>query len=135
MYLLDSNAWIAIFRGKSSHLIAEVKRRSQDEIAICPVVIAELWYGACRSLAPHRAGNQALIDGLRTTYFSLPFTDKAATDSAELRAELAAAGLPIGPYDLLIAAIARTHGATLVTHNTAEFARVSGLSIEDWQVS
>ena len=135
MYLLDSNAWIAIFRGKSSHLIAEVKRRPQSEIAICPVVIAELWYGACRSAAPHRAGNQALIDGLRNMYSSLPFNDVAAIDCAELRAELAAVGQPIGPYDLLIAAIARVHSATLVTHNVAEFARVPGLSIEDWQIS
>jgi tRNA(fMet)-specific endonuclease VapC len=34
----------------------------------------------------------------------------------------------------MIAAIARAHGLTLVTHNTAEFSRVPRLAIEDWQV-
>jgi tRNA(fMet)-specific endonuclease VapC len=35
---------------------------------------------------------------------------------------------------LLIAAIAQTHGLTLVTHNTGEFTRVPNLPVEDWQV-
>jgi hypothetical protein len=41
---------------------------------------------------------------------------------------------PIGPNDLQIAAIARANGLTLVTHNVAEFGRVPGLLVEDWQV-
>ena len=43
------------------------------------------------------------------------------------------AGQLIGPNDLLIAATALAHGAILVTHNTAEFSRVPGLLIEDWE--
>ena len=50
-----------------------------------------------------------------------------------IRADLALKGTPIGPYDLMIAAIAVAHGVTLVTHNTAEFSRVVGLNIEDWE--
>jgi len=34
---------------------------------------------------------------------------------------------------MLIAAIALAHSLTLVTHNTAEFSRVPGLAIEDWE--
>jgi tRNA(fMet)-specific endonuclease VapC len=40
----------------------------------------------------------------------------------------------IGGNDMLIAAIARSHNATLVTHNTREFNRVMGLSLEDWEI-
>ena len=37
-----------------------------------------------------------------------------------------------GVNDLMIAAIALTHGLTLVTHNCGEFERVPGLQVEDW---
>lgn len=39
----------------------------------------------------------------------------------------------IGPNDLMIAAIGRATSVTVVTHNTAEFSRVPGLNLEDWQ--
>jgi len=76
-----------------------------------------------------------MVDELSATYGSVPFDDVAALNAAELRAHLAAIGQPIGPYDLLIAAIARTNNLTLVTHNTSEFARVPGLTLADWQTS
>ncbi|MGO8750186.1 MAG: PIN domain-containing protein [Thermoguttaceae bacterium] len=135
MYLLDSNAWIALFRQKSASLLDELRRRPAAEIVLCPVVVCELWYGVCRSDPAYRATNQKLIEDLRARYVSVPLDDAAALDAAELRAYLAARGQPIGPYDLLIAAIARTSGLTLVTRNQAEFSRVPGLKIEDWQGS
>ena len=36
---------------------------------------------------------------------------------------------------ILIATIVLANGCTLVTHNTAEFGRVPGLLIEDWQIA
>lgn len=102
---------------------------------MCSVVLAELWYGAERGDASRRANNYALVDEIEAKYRSLPFDDQAARDYAVVRANLSRAGNPIGPNDTLIAAIARSRGVTLVTHNMAEFSRVSGLSIEDWQTS
>ena len=52
--------------------------------------------------------------------------------AGQLRRALEAAGAPIGPYDLLIAAQALRTGATLVTAKVAEFARIRGLAWEDW---
>ena len=59
--------------------------------------------------------------------------DPAAEAYGRLRAELARRGTPIGPNDLMIAAIALAYALTLVTHNTAEFSRVPGLRLEDWE--
>jgi tRNA(fMet)-specific endonuclease VapC len=71
---------------------------------------------------------------LRHHYISLPFDDPAAEEYARVRAHLANQGTPIGPNDLIIAATALANQLTLVTHNTAEFSRVPGLTLEDWQV-
>lgn len=57
----------------------------------------------------------------------------AALHCAEIRATLEAAGTPIGPIDLLIAAQARSLGATLVTGNGSEFKRVKGLRVLEWK--
>ena len=133
MFLLDSNVWITLFRGKSESLLSELKHRPSSEIVICPVVLSELQYGVCRSAPAYQAANQRLVDELRTTYASVPFDDAAAINAAELRSHLASLGRPIGPYDLLIAAIARTHELTLVTHNMSEFINVPGLMLADWQ--
>jgi tRNA(fMet)-specific endonuclease VapC len=80
------------------------------------------------------AHNLGLLGALRQQFVSVPLDEVAAEESGKIRADLAAKGAPIGPYDLLIAAIARANGLILVTHNTVEFSRVAGLSLEDWQV-
>jgi len=94
-------------------------------------VWAELWFGACNS--QRVVENQARIRELASHVTSLPFDDRAAEHCGEIRALLARQGCPIGPYDLQIAAIARSSGLRLVTHNVSEFSRVPGLSIENWQ--
>ena len=108
MYLLDSNAWIALFREKSAKLLDELKRRPATEIVLCPVVLCELRYGVCRCDPAYRPRNQKLVEELRVRYSSVLLDDTAALDAAELRLTFEARGQTIGPYDLLIAAIART---------------------------
>src|SRR5262249_35006212 len=70
---------------------------------------------------------------LRQQFTSIPFDDQAAEEYGKLRARLTSQGELIGPNDLMSAAIALPSGLTLVTHNTAEFRRVPGLNLEDWQ--
>ena len=53
MFMLDANAWIALFRGQIASLLAEIKRHPATEIVLCSVVLAELQYGVCRSPAEH----------------------------------------------------------------------------------
>ena len=63
---------------------------------------------------------------------TIPFDQISAKHYADIRYDLEATGTPIGPNDLLIAATARARHLTLITHNTNEFRRVTGLAIEDW---
>lgn len=77
--------------------------------------------------------NLAVVRGFAIPFVSLPFDDRSAEEYAKVRADLSAKGALIGPNDLLIAAIALANGLTLMTNNTAEFSRVVGLTLEDWQ--
>ena len=53
----------------------------------------------------------------------------AKRQDAGLHAALIRQGHVIGAHDLLIAATARHHGASLLTDNVAEFSRVPGLKV------
>lgn len=79
-------------------------------------------------------GNLALLEGFFANVDSLPLDDDAAKKYGAIRSELASKGTPIGPNDLMIAAIAIVAGAVVVTHNTREFSRVDGLKIVDWEL-
>lgn len=100
---------------------------------MCSIVKAELSYGVRKSQHPQRSleKQQQFVDH----FVSLPFDDKAAEIYGQIRAELERVGTPIGPNDLMIAAIAVANDVTLVTHNTREFSRVKGLKFEDWELA
>jgi tRNA(fMet)-specific endonuclease VapC len=132
--LLDTNSFIDhLRRGPASKVTAKLAATPPGDVFLCSVVLAELIYGAMHSGAAYHAANLALVAKLRQQFVSLPFDDRAAEEYGIIRERLAALGTPIGPNDLMIAAIALANGMTLVTHNTSEFSRVPGLVIEDWQ--
>ncbi len=62
----------------------------------------------------------------------IPFSEKEAQWAARIRADLEKRGVPIGPFDIMIAGTAMAHQAILVTHNLREFSRIEGLVLEDW---
>lgn len=129
-YLLDTNACIAILKGHPS-VKAHMQACQLEPPWLCSPVKAELWYGIFKSVQQER--NLALLLEFFAFLPSLPFDDRAAEIYGRLRADLMQRGVPIGPNDMLIAAVALAHGMTLVTHNVREFSRVFGLRIEDWQ--
>jgi tRNA(fMet)-specific endonuclease VapC len=122
---------VAFLSGRSRRVLDAFEQKSPEEIAVCSVVKAELHYGALGSRNP--AAALAKVDEFLEPFRSLPFDDPCAAAYGRSRARLAASGLLIGPNDLLIAAIALVHGATLVTHNVREFSRVEDLAYEDWE--
>ena len=90
----------------------------------------ELFYGAEKSAAPER--NLSVVEGFAARLEVLSYDNLAAAHSGQLRAELAKAGTPVGPYDQMIAGHARSLGLILVSNNLREFQRVPGLRVEDW---
>jgi tRNA(fMet)-specific endonuclease VapC len=130
-YLLDTNVCVQYLRGRNLPVLQRLQMTPMQDVQVCSVVKAELYLGALRSAKP--AQNRANVDAFLRPYLSLAFDDAAAEVHALIRHQLETAGTPIGPHDLQIAAIALTNGLTLVTHNTAEFSRVPGLVIEDWE--
>lgn len=110
-----------------------VRRAGIATLYLCSPVWSELWFGACNS--QRVAENQGRIRELVAFVPSLPFDDRAAEHCGEIRALLVRQGRPIGPYDLQIAAIARSAGLCVVTRYVAEFSRVPGLAVENWQAA
>lgn len=133
IHLLDTNACIGWLRGNVPKLVAKIQSVDPSDLMLCSVVVGELAFGAERSGAAYRTANLARVGRMRSLFFSVPYDDAAADEYGRIRAHLALAGQMIGPNDLMIAAIASVHAMTLVTHNTAEFSRVPGLLIEDWE--
>ena len=129
MYALDTNSLVYFFKGMGrvgERLLATPPR----EIALPTVVLYELEVGAAKSHSPQRRRRQ--LDEVVSWMTVLPFGAEEAKVAAQVRADLEQAGTPIGPYDILIAATALHHKATLVTRNVREFSRVAGLAVEDW---
>lgn len=132
IYLLDTNAFIQLWQRKNLNIRRRFLQHPPSEIALCSVVKAELLFGALRSL--QQESNLARLQKLFAPLQSFEFDNLAAEHYAHIRAELTLKGQLIGANDLLIAAIARAQNITLVTHNTSEFSRVSGLMFEDWEI-
>lgn len=127
-------------RGRDAGLVDRWLNEA-ERIHLSTIVIAELHYGVARlARMSHvvrslKTKEWRRVDRLVTTLPSERFNDADAATYGRLRATLEAHGHSIGPYDLLIAAQALRLDAVIVTHNTAEFARVPGLKVEDWQTA
>lgn len=131
MYLLDTNACIRILRGSSTALVEHLGQHAPQEICLCSMVKAELIYGAYRSARP--AENIRLLARFFEPFESFPFDDRCVDVYGRIRSDLERAKMIIGPNDLIIAATAVANRLTLVTANTREFVRVTGLALENWE--
>ena len=100
------------------------------EVGLSTITLAELQYGVTKSQAPER--NREALEAFILLLEVVTFDVAAAAAYGPIRAELERQGTPIGAIDLLIAAHALSLRVTLVTNNTREFIRVTGLRVENW---
>ncbi|MEA3411419.1 MAG: type II toxin-antitoxin system VapC family toxin [Pseudomonadota bacterium] len=129
--LLDTNTCIHLLNDGNPEIKRRMRIHSPTQIFLCSVVKAELLYGARHSRRVSE--NLQLLERLFAPLSSVPFDDRSAEEYGVIRAQLAAECAPIGPNDLMIAAIARSRDMTLITHNIDEFRRVTGLRLVDWE--
>lgn len=131
LYLLDTNVISDLIRNPKGKAAKRIARVGDDSICTSIVVAAELRYGCAKS------GSRKLlkaVEDILDEISVLPLDVPADAAYSRIRAELEAAGKPIGSNDLLIAAHAYATDATIVTANFEEFKRVRGLKVENWLV-
>jgi tRNA(fMet)-specific endonuclease VapC len=132
LYLLDTDICSYIMKRSHPKLLDKMRSVDLELIAISIVTEAELLYGIKLSTKPSVA-NAAFEDFIKHVRV-IAWDHEAAKNYADIRAFLHKRGQMIGANDLMIAAHARSLGATLVTNNEREFRRVRELKIENWSV-
>lgn len=130
MYFLDTNTCIYYLKGTHESIRTKILSLSPGDIKIPSIVKAELLFGAAKS--QRRKENTERTERFLEPFEIVPFTDAMTYVYAELRADSEKRGAPVGPNDLLIAAIVKHMGGILVTNNVREFRHVKGLKSENW---
>jgi len=127
--MLDTSIISDLIRNPQGITAKRIAKVGEGNICTSIIVAAELRYGCAKR------GSKRLVKAVEDLLGEinvLPFDVPADAEYGAIRAQLEAAGTPIGGNDLLIAAHACATGATIVTANTDEFKRVRGLNVENW---
>lgn len=131
-YLLDTNILIYLLKNKPPAVADRINALGDEEmVCMSFITYAELLKGAERSTRKSEVVRnlEALTRHIPVIY---PNNSRVCEHYAEQFTQLKARGTPIGANDLWIACHALAESATLVTNNTREFQRISGLPLEDW---
>jgi len=129
-FLLDTDICIFLIKNRPREVLEQFRRHPPGETAISAITLFELEYGAEKS--SQRKQSQNALARFLSPLGILEVDREAASEAARIRARLERKERPIGPYDVLIAGLAKSRALTLVTNNTREFSRVQGLSVENW---
>ena len=128
-YMLDTNIVSDLVKNPSGRIASKVREVGDEGLGVSVIVAAELRFGCAKR------GSSVLtrqVEAVLSALLVAPFDQPADAEYADIRNQLERSGRMIGPNDLLIAAHARALGVPLVTRNSAEFARVEGLRVENW---
>lgn len=133
--LIDASVLIEHERGRID-LTTRLAGRAAEEFFLSVVTASELLHGVHRAAGPGiGARRSAFVEAILERFPLLAIDLATARAHARLWADLASAGSLIGPHDLWLAAACLAHGLSIATANRREFARVPGLSVEDWAES
>jgi tRNA(fMet)-specific endonuclease VapC len=130
LYMLDTNICSYVLRSRPASVKSRFDDVGPEALVISTVVLAELLYGAAR----HARGEaiRREIGDFVTRLTVTSWDESAAEHYGDIRATLEDKGTPLGAMDMMIAAHARSLGATLVSNDGRHFDRVEGLQIANW---
>lgn len=131
-FMLDTDTCSYIMKRSQPLVLKHLQAVDVEDVCMSVVTKAELLYGV--AVSPRRAHDAAALAAFLPYVEAVDLSDDAALHYAETRADLEKRGEMIGANDLFIAAHARAMGLPLVTNNTAEFARVRDLKLENWTI-
>jgi len=126
-YLPDTNAVSAYLRGVDPKFMQKMMD-SFGDLRLSSIVLAEREFVVTRGSS---TSNRLRLAELAQTLPVEPVTREDSTHYAAIRHDHESRGEGIGPMDTPIAAQALRIGATIVTRNVREFARIRGLSVEN----
>jgi tRNA(fMet)-specific endonuclease VapC len=130
LYMLDTDISSYVMKRSHDAVLGRLQTVPVADVCISVITKCELMYGV--EVSPRRQKDRTALDSYLRYAEVLEYPVEAAQHYAGIRAALKMSGMMIGANDLLIAAHARCLGLTLVTNNTREFGRDSGLNIENW---
>ena len=128
-YLLDTNIVSDIVRHPQGRAAERIRAVGESDVCTSIIVAAELRYGAAKQGSPRLA---AQLEAVLRALDVLPFEAPADATYARIRIQLEQTGKPVDANDVMIAAQAVALGCTIVTDKETEFARMDGLSRENW---
>ena len=137
MLVLDTNMLSEIMRPEPEGKVADwIVRQPSEELFTAAVCQAEILSGL--AVMPGGRRRADLEEAARAMFADdfdgriLPYDTQAAAAFAEIFAARRKAGRPSGTIDLMLAAIARVRGASVVTRNLADFEGVGVAIINPW---
>jgi toxin FitB len=140
MFVLDTNVLSAVMGSQPvPEVAAWVAAQPEERLFTTAVCQAEILAGV--EIMPEgrrRRGLEAVAKAIFANAFDgrvLPFDSAAAAAYADIFAARKRAGRPTAPHDLMIAAIARANGASMVTRDTGGFEGCGLTLINPWEAA
>lgn len=130
IYILDTDICIYWLKGDDS-IEKKIVQVGFSNICITVITECELFYGAFKSAKKEK--NLSVIGELKSKINTLHTVEGVSPIYGKLKSELGNKGQTIDDADLLIASIALSNNAILVTNNISHFKRIPGLKIENWK--
>jgi len=132
-FLLDTCVVSDFIKGHSS-VVRHLTKTDPSDLAVSSITVMEVVFGLESRPAVKKRIGDALMKFIHQVHVE-PFSRDCGISAGSIRADLKNAGTPVGPFDLVIAATAATHGYVLVTSNERELSQVSGLKVVNWRAA